>query len=384
MGRRPPVGANRFAQGTPPGPTRWQERRAAGWSRLDRLDRAERGGRGRLAYPGRRRKPAAAGPDLLVRAPAIDQPVHAGPAGRRRRGPGPAGPLGASAAAARRPSSSRSPRRPVPAALPSRAPDMAARGPWSPATSAGCAGPTSPAAALTDQVDQAFASYARYWAESLRLPGHVLRRDRRRHVLGGRGPLEAAMQAGRGAILALPHLGGWEWAGVWLIQLRAIPMTVVVEALEPPELFEWFVGFRRRLGMEVVPVGPARGPAVLRALRAGHVVCLLCDRNVGGTRRRRGRVLRRADPACRPARPRWRCAPARRCCRPRCTSGTARRPPRPRPAPVAADRHGRGIRDDVLRVTQALAGELEILIRRAPTQWHLMQPNWPSDPGYGR
>jgi KDO2-lipid IV(A) lauroyltransferase len=29
--------------------------------------------------------------------------------------------------------------------------------------------------------------------------------------------------------------------------------------------------------------------------------------------------------------------------------------------------------------TQALATELEALIRRAPTQWHLMQPNWPSD-----
>ena len=26
--------------------------------------------------------------------------------------------------------------------------------------------------------------------------------------------------------------------------------------------------------------------------------------------------------------------------------------------------------------------ELEVLIRRAPSQWHLFQPNWPSDPGY--
>jgi KDO2-lipid IV(A) lauroyltransferase len=30
-----------------------------------------------------------------------------------------------------------------------------------------------------------------------------------------------------------------------------------------------------------------------------------------------------------------------------------------------------------------LAYELETLIRRAPEQWHLLQPNWPSDPGYG-
>jgi KDO2-lipid IV(A) lauroyltransferase len=30
-----------------------------------------------------------------------------------------------------------------------------------------------------------------------------------------------------------------------------------------------------------------------------------------------------------------------------------------------------------------MAGELEELIRLAPEEWHLFQPNWPSDPGYG-
>jgi phosphatidylinositol dimannoside acyltransferase len=33
----------------------------------------------------------------------------------------------------------------------------------------------------------------------------------------------------------------------------------------------------------------------------------------------------------------------------------------------------------VARITQAIADELESLIRLAPDQWHLMQPNWPSD-----
>lgn len=34
---------------------------------------------------------------------------------------------------------------------------------------------------------------------------------------------------------------------------------------------------------------------------------------------------------------------------------------------------------DVAAATQNLASELDTLISRAPTQWHLMQPNWPSD-----
>ena len=46
------------------------------------------------------------------------------------------------------------------------------------------------------------------------------------------------------------------------------------------------------------------------------------------------------------------------------------------------ERQGK-LREDVQRITQSLAYELEKLIRRAPEQWHLLQPNWPSDPGYG-
>jgi lauroyl/myristoyl acyltransferase len=48
-----------------------------------------------------------------------------------------------------------------------------------------------------------------------------------------------------------------------------------------------------------------------------------------------------------------------------------------RPA-LDTTRHGK-LREDVARVTQDLARELEVLIRRAPDQWHLLQPNWPSD-----
>jgi KDO2-lipid IV(A) lauroyltransferase len=46
--------------------------------------------------------------------------------------------------------------------------------------------------------------------------------------------------------------------------------------------------------------------------------------------------------------------------------------------PLPVVREGR-LRDDVARVTQDLAHRLEDLIRMAPEQWHLMQPNWPSD-----
>jgi KDO2-lipid IV(A) lauroyltransferase len=46
--------------------------------------------------------------------------------------------------------------------------------------------------------------------------------------------------------------------------------------------------------------------------------------------------------------------------------------------PIDIERSGR-LRDDVNRVTRALALEFEDLIRQAPTQWHMFQPNWPAD-----
>ncbi|MEE1571876.1 MAG: hypothetical protein V1247_09830, partial [Acidimicrobiales bacterium] len=46
--------------------------------------------------------------------------------------------------------------------------------------------------------------------------------------------------------------------------------------------------------------------------------------------------------------------------------------------PIPTERMGK-LRHDVERVTRLLAAELEDLIRLAPEQWHLLQPNWPSD-----
>jgi KDO2-lipid IV(A) lauroyltransferase len=125
-------------------------------------------------------------------------------------------------------------------------------------------------------------SYFRYWYEIFRLP--VLRSDdlvARSDVVGWEH-LEAVRAAGRGAILALPHMGNWDQAGAWLVG-QGVPFTTVAERLEPAELFDAFVGFRESLGMEVLPLtGNASPYPMLRErLRSGGVVCLLADRDLG-------------------------------------------------------------------------------------------------------
>jgi KDO2-lipid IV(A) lauroyltransferase len=231
---------------------------------------------------------------------------------------------------------------------------------------------------LTQQV---FDSYARYYLESFRLPTLTNAQVAASFTVEGYYEnMLPALDRGKGVILALPHLGGWEWAGRWAADLGN-KMTVVVEPIQPPELFEWFADLRRKFGMTVIPLGPDAGPAVLKSLRNNEVLCLLSDRDItGGGIEVEFFGERTKLPA----------GPATLALR----TGAALLPTAAYftdrgvghhgviGAPMNCERHGK-LREDVQRITQDLAYELEILIRRAPEQWHLLQPNWPSDPGYG-
>jgi KDO2-lipid IV(A) lauroyltransferase len=234
---------------------------------------------------------------------------------------------------------------------------------------------------LRQAVQDAFDSYARYWIDGLRLPSLSSRTVAAGFTSEGFEHVADAIERGTGAMLALPHLGGWEWAGRWLAD-SGYTTTVIVERIDPPELFDWFVAWRRELGMNVVPLGPEAGRAALQALRANEVVCLLSDRDI----KRSGveveffgeRTTLPAGPATLALRTGAPIVPVGVYFTRRVNGHHAVIRP-----PVPATRDG-SLREDVARVTQGLAHELEVLIRRAPEQWHLFLPNWPSDPGYGR
>src|SRR3712207_8404340 len=62
---------------------------------------------------------------------------------------------------------------------------------------------------------------------------------------------------GRGLILALPHSGNWDAAGVWLVDWLGGPFTTVAERLRPESLYRRFLGYP---GAPRVPgLPPARG-----------------------------------------------------------------------------------------------------------------------------
>ena len=237
------------------------------------------------------------------------------------------------------------------------------------------AGPSLDDAATRRAVHDTFQSYGRYWHELFLLavedPGPLVegyscpRQDR----------IADAAALGRGVVLALPHLGNWDLSGAWFAR-QGYRLTVVAEPVEPPELFDWFVSTRTRLGMRVITLGPTAASEVLHDLHDGRVVALLCDRDITGDGVAVEFFGERTTLPGGPA------LLSLRSGAPLLPLGTYFDGDGGHRADVLealpTGRTAR-MRDDVTRVTQLLANRFETLIRAAPEQWLMMQPNWPSD-----
>jgi len=225
-------------------------------------------------------------------------------------------------------------------------------------------------------VARVFESYGRYWLEVFRLPAEVRRGEvEPNFTIKGYEHILDGLAAGRGVILALPHLGGWEWAGAWMAA-QGHHMLAVVEPIDPPELFDWFARQREAIGLEIAPIGPDVSKRVLGALRDNRIVCLLSDRDLTGDG---VEVEFFGERTTLPAGPATLALRTGAVILPvgvyfeagRHHHGDVR-------PPIPNDRRSR-LREDIARITQDLARAFEDLIRAAPDQWHLLQPNWPSD-----
>jgi KDO2-lipid IV(A) lauroyltransferase len=224
---------------------------------------------------------------------------------------------------------------------------------------------------------RSYVEYGRYWLDGARLP-YVDEAGVRAHMIveeGTAARAKAADAEGLGMVMALPHVGSWEWGGTWLA-LEGMPMTAVMERLEPERLFTWFVGQRAKMRLTAVPLGEGSSSTLIRTLRGGGLVGLVSDRDLGGSgveveffgerttlpggaatlALRTGAALLPVVVFSGPGN--WH-------------TGVVL-------PPLDTTRRG-SLRADVARLTQELASIFEEFILRRPEQWHLYQPNWPSD-----
>ncbi len=185
--------------------------------------------------------------------------------------------------------------------------------------------------------------------------------------------VEAALEAGRGAILAGAHLSSVALAGQ-TVAARGVQVVGVVEPIDPPDVFDFINDLRQTFGVRLFAVGSGALREMLLALRRNQLVGLVTDRDVLGT----GPVVEffgapttfpdgAAVLSLRTG------APILPAVAIRLPDGSFRGIIEgPVPFQPMGDQHA-----DVRHLTQAVARRLEYHIGAHPLQWTVFQMRWP-------
>jgi len=230
----------------------------------------------------------------------------------------------------------------------------------------------APAEVPNSLIHASLASYARYWREAFRLPTMDHEKLGEELAVLDIELVWAALENGRGAVLALPHSGNWDMAGVWLAQNYG-EFTTVAERLKPESMYNRFIAYRESLGFEVLPHSGGERPAydvLCERLRDNRLVCLMAERDLTRTG---VQVDFFGEPTRMPA------GPAKLAI----ATGASLFP-----AHCWFDGDDWGTRvypqldtgsGDVAAVTQALADRFADNIAAHPADWHMLQPQWLAD-----
>jgi lauroyl/myristoyl acyltransferase len=126
---------------------------------------------------------------------------------------------------------------------------------------------------------RAFQNYGRMLTDFL-LVGSLNREELLRRVtIDGLDHVDSALAKGRGAIMAVPHMGSWDMAGAYAGAL-GYQISAVTERF-PGSLNDAVVSTRQRFGLDVITMGRSAVRAIIRALEANAIVALLCDLEQG-------------------------------------------------------------------------------------------------------
>jgi phosphatidylinositol dimannoside acyltransferase len=222
---------------------------------------------------------------------------------------------------------------------------------------------------------EAFDLYARYWYETFALRSMPAEEVNRRHTVTGVEHIDAAIGAGRGVVMGLPHMGNWDAAGHWLA-INGYRMTAVAEELKPKAVFDLFYRHRRALGMDIVPLSEGKrvGERLVMVLSENRILTLLADRNLSG----RGVDVEMFGEARKlPSGPAMLSLMTGAPLLPSTVYTTAEGWHTHIDPPVEIERTD-NLRADIATVTRILAACFERYISAKPADWHMFQPAWES------
>jgi KDO2-lipid IV(A) lauroyltransferase len=220
---------------------------------------------------------------------------------------------------------------------------------------------------------RSFRNFAKYVVEIMRFPRLHPGDIERLVTIDGWENLRAAIANGRGLIFATIHFGNFEMGGARIAD--EIPLNVIADDLANQRLMDLLVGNRAHKNINIhSSTGAAR--KVLQALRRNEMVGLMMDLGPRAlafdTVRARFFGEDASFPAVAANLARVSGAPIVVAAVVRERDNTFRGVTLP---PIFVDRALRPS-DEIARVTQAIARELEDLIRRSPDQWYIFRPMW--------
>jgi KDO2-lipid IV(A) lauroyltransferase len=229
---------------------------------------------------------------------------------------------------------------------------------------------------VVNQIARAsFQNYMRYIIDLLRIQ-HVQADEIRAAVddAGSWAAAHSALSAGRGLIIATTHSGNWDLGGLAAV-LSGFNLAVLAEGFDDPRLEREVLGQRERMGMRVLRM-ERPGPSLIRHLRDGGVLAVLCDRPLdaggvecrffGAQARVPGGVARLALAAGAPIMPMT-------YLRTRANGlGGVLVHGEPIWPEKGADREA-----SVVALTQKVLSAHEPLIRQFPEQWYMFRRMWP-------
>ncbi len=132
---------------------------------------------------------------------------------------------------------------------------------------------------VESQVEAGLKNAMRYWCDTFRISSWDSKSITSTVSTKGEELLLDAFASGRGVIVALPHAGNWDHAGLYFCS-KGIQVNTVAEHLKPEKLFKKFLQHRESMGMSVLDLNANVIPELIKRLNRGALVALVADRDL--------------------------------------------------------------------------------------------------------
>jgi KDO2-lipid IV(A) lauroyltransferase len=131
-------------------------------------------------------------------------------------------------------------------------------------------------------VQQGIASSMRYWCDTFRISDWSKERTAQTVTTERAELLLGSLAKGGGLVIALPHAGNWDHAGLYFCA-QGIRVNTVAEHLRPERLFQRFIKHREAMGMRIFDIKARVTSHLIDVIKSGELVALPADRDLSAS-----------------------------------------------------------------------------------------------------